>query len=83
MSFDGPKNLMSFDGPLISCLLMDPTGPSKDMSVNKVDQNNLNSNWKKILGFRNTQEKLKNWINFETPDTVHPCPYRGQKQRHS
>jgi hypothetical protein len=38
MSFDGPKNLMSFDGPKsrfspfkISCLLMDPLGPSKDM----------------------------------------------------
>ena len=38
MSFDGPKNLMSFDGPKsrfspfkISCLLMDPFGPSKDM----------------------------------------------------
>ena len=33
MSFDGPKNLMSFDGPSISCLLMDPLGPSKDMSA--------------------------------------------------
>ena len=35
MSFDGPKNLMSFYGPLISCLLMDPTGPSKDKSAQK------------------------------------------------
>ena len=33
MSFDGPKNLMSFDGSSISCLLMDPSGPSKDMSA--------------------------------------------------
>ena len=36
MSFDGPKNLMSFDGPSISCLLMDPLGPSKDMSAEKL-----------------------------------------------
>ena len=38
MSFDGPKNLMSFDGPSISCLLIDPSGPSKDMSA----QNGVN-----------------------------------------
>ena len=42
MSFDGLKNLMSFDGPLISCLLMDPTGPSKDMSAEKLLSNTYN-----------------------------------------
>jgi hypothetical protein len=30
MSFDGPKNFMSFDGPSIS------KGPSKDMSTKKL-----------------------------------------------
>ena len=28
-------------------------------------QNNKNSNWKKLLGFRNMQEKLENIITFK------------------
>ena len=28
-------------------------------------QNNYNSNWKKLLGFRNLQEKLENIVSWE------------------
>ena len=35
------------------------------MEVSQINQNNYNSNWEKLLGFRNMQEKLENDIDLK------------------
>ena len=46
-----------------------------EVSQNSKKQNNCNSNWKKLLGFRNIQEKLEN-LNFP-PIIVNNLLFRG------